>query len=79
MSKREAAREKAQATVDAAAAAAQPSPPMGEGSKGILVRVSPETWNALKSVAIGQGRTLQGVMVEAVRDFLRKHGKPPTA
>ena len=53
--------------------------------KGILIRVEPEGWKALrhlaieKSLAAGRTVTLQEVMLEAVNDYLQKHGKPPVA
>ena len=53
--------------------------------KGILIRVEPEGWKALrhlaieKSLAAGRTVTLQEVMMQAVNDYLQKNGKSPTA
>ena len=53
--------------------------------KGILIRVHPEGWKALRHLAIeksleaGRTVTLQEVMLEAVNDYLQKNGMPPTA
>ena len=53
--------------------------------KGILIRVQPEGWKALRHLAIeksmdaGRTVTLQEVMLEAINDYLQKHGKPPAA
>ena len=53
--------------------------------KGILIRVHPEGWKALrhlaieKSLAAGRTVTLQEVMLQAVNDDLQKNGMPPTA
>ena len=74
MPKRMVAREAAQVTVDAAAATAQPDH-HADGSKSILVRVSPETWRALEAVAADQGRTLESIMAEAADEYLRQIGK----
>src|SRR5215207_5359308 len=51
------ARDRAQATVDAAAVSVQTLPPMTAGDRSIVVRVAPETWEALKITA--QGRALE--------------------
>ncbi len=77
MPKRVMAREAAQVTVDDAAATAQPTGPdrRADGGESILVRVPPDTWRALKAVALDEDRTLQSVMVEAVDDYLRQKGK----
>ena len=57
----------------------------GAPRKGILIRVKPEGWKALRHLAIeksmdaGRTVTLQEVMLEAINDYLQKHGKPPVA
>jgi hypothetical protein len=50
-----------------------------DGRRGILVRAKPEAWKALKLIAIDKEITLQDAMTQAVNDYLRKHGKPPSA
>jgi hypothetical protein len=57
----------------------------GAARKGILIRVQPQGWKALRHLAIeksmdaGRTVTLQEVMLEAINDYLQKHGKPPVA
>jgi hypothetical protein len=77
MPQRKNALEAAQATVNDAAATAQPASQdsHADGSKDILVRVPSETWRALKVVALEERRSPQTVMVEAVNEYLEKHGK----
>ncbi len=74
MPKRTLAREAAQVTVDGAAATAQPDH-HADGSKNILVRVSPETWRALEAIASDQDRTLQSIMAEAVDEYLGRQAR----
>ena len=50
-----------------------------DGRRGILVRARPEAWRALKLIALDEETTLQGVMTEAINDYLTKNGKPPVA
>jgi len=50
-----------------------------DGRRGILVRARPEAWRALKLIALDEETTLQGVMTEAINDYLVKNGKPPVA
>jgi hypothetical protein len=77
MPKRKKALEAAQATVNDAAATAQPAwqDSHADGSEGILVRVPSETWRALKVVALDERRSPESVMMEAVDEYLKKHGK----
>jgi len=70
------ARARAQATVDAAAVSVQTSPDMTGGDRSILVSVSPQTWEALEIIA--QGRALEGLIAQAIEDYLRKNRTPPT-
>jgi hypothetical protein len=71
MPKRQTARERAQATVDAAAASTQPSPTTTERGQNLLVQVSPERWEALKAIAHGRG--LNAVVADLIDDYLRKN------
>ena len=75
MPERKEARDRAQATVDAAASASQPLPHMTGGDRSILVSVSSETWKALETIA--QGRPLEALIAEAIEDYLRKNAMPP--
>jgi len=74
MPKRQAARERAQATVDAAAASAQPSPAATNRDQRIVLRIAPERWAALKAIA--QGRSLDAVVADLIDEHLRKNGNP---
>ena len=76
MPERKEARARAQATVDAAAVSVQTLPDMTGGDRSILVRVSPEAWEALEIIA--QGRALEGLIAEAIEDYVRKNRTPPT-
>jgi len=76
MPERKEARARAQATVDAAAVSVQTLPDMTGGDRSILVSVSPQTWEALKIIA--QGHALEGLIAEAIEDYVRKNRTPPT-
>jgi len=54
MPERKEARDRAQATVDAAAVSVQTLPDMTAGDRSIVVRVSPKTWAALEIIAQAQ-------------------------
>jgi len=75
MPERKEARDRAQATVDAAALSVQPLPHLTGGDRSILVSVSSETWKALETSA--QGRPLEALIAEAIEDYLRKNAMPP--
>jgi hypothetical protein len=75
MPERKDARERAQATVDAAAVSIQVLPDTTGGARSILISVSPETWRALETIA--QGRTLEALIAEAIEGYLRKNAIPP--
>jgi len=70
MPKRQASRERAQATVDAAAANAQPSPATTDADRSLLVRISPERWKAI--TAIAQGRAVEDVIADLIDSHLRE-------
>lgn len=63
-----------------AKAGAQP-----DGRKGVLLRLNPRAWFALKSLAAEQTMereelyTMQSALEEAVNDLFKKFGKPPIA
>jgi hypothetical protein len=44
--------------------------------KGIMTRVNPEGWRALRMLALDLGVPLQSLCVEAFNDLLRKHRRP---
>ena len=77
MPQRRNALEAAQATVNDAAATAQPTSQdsHADGSEGILVRIPSETWRALEIVALDERRSPQTLMMEAVNAYLEKRGK----
>ena len=70
----QAARERAQATVDAAAANMQPSRAMMEGDQGLWVHVSPDRWKALEVIA--QGRPPEEVVADLIDEHVRKNRIP---
>jgi len=74
MPKRGAARDRAQATVDAAAVSAQPTPPRTQDDQSFWVRVSPEQSEALRIAA--RGRSLEAVLAEIIDEHLRKLRSP---
>lgn len=45
--------------------------------RGVLVRVSPETWRALKLAAIQNNTTVQTMMLAAIEVVLNGHGQSP--
>jgi len=77
MPQRRNALEAAQATVNDAAATAQPTSQdsHADGSEGILVRIPSGTWRALEIVALEEQRSPQTLMMEAVNAYLEKRGK----
>ena len=50
-----------------------------DGRRGVLVRLQPEAWKALKLIALEEDETLQAMMERAINDLLKKHGRPPLA
>lgn len=56
-----------------------------DGRKGVLLRLNPPAWFALKSLAAEQTMerdelfTMQSALEEAVNDLFVKYGKPPIA
>ena len=45
--------------------------------KGLMCRVNREGWRALSMLSVELDRSLQQMMVEALNDYLSKHGKVP--
>lgn len=65
-------------------AAAAPTPAKaGTGKnddrKGQTLRLTPEAWRQLKMLALDRGGTSHALLIEAINDLFRKHGKPPVA
>jgi len=56
-----------------------------DGRKGILVRVAPEGWRALRDVAaeltltLGDQVSMQSLIVDAINEVLKRNGRPPVA
>lgn len=56
-----------------------------DGRKGILVRVQPKGWKALRDLAAeltlqsGEAVTMQSLIADAINDVLKRHGRPPAA
>jgi hypothetical protein len=44
--------------------------------KGVLARINRDGWKELKGVSIEKDQSFQDIMVEALNDFLAKHGRP---
>lgn len=44
--------------------------------KGLLVRMNPDGWRALRILAAERDTTLNALAIEALNDLLRKRGKP---
>jgi hypothetical protein len=45
--------------------------------KSIIARVNADGWKALRLLALDQETTLNALVVEALNDLLRKHGRRP--
>jgi len=50
-----------------------------EGTKGQTLRLNMAAWRELKILAIEQGQPAHALLVEAVNDLFKKHGKEPLA
>lgn len=42
----------------------------------LQVRLNESGWKALKILAAEQGKPMQGLVVEALNELMRRHGKP---
>ena len=49
------------------------------GKKKVTAPLSGEAHRQLKTLAVEQGGTVEGLLVEAINDLFQKHGKPPIA
>ena len=56
-----------------------PSEAAGQTRKGQTLRLTRDAWKQLKLLAIEHDRTAHDLLIEAVNDLFRKHGKPPIA
>jgi hypothetical protein len=56
-------------------------PPVERGAsiKGQTLRLNMEAWRQLKILAVEHARPAHALLVEAVNDLFRKHGKTPVA
>jgi hypothetical protein len=56
-------------------------PPVERGAsiKGQTLRLNMEAWRQLKILAVEHARPAHALLVEAVNDLFRKHGKMPVA
>ncbi len=55
------------------------SEPPVAGVRHVLTRLNNEGWRALKLLTIERELPLQSLLVEAINDLLKKHGKKPVA
>ena len=55
------------------------SEPPVAGVRHVLTRLNSEGWRALKLLTIERELPLQSLMIEAINDLLKKHGKKPVA
>lgn len=53
--------------------------PAREGKKAIAGYFDPSASRQLREIALAEGKTLQGVLREALNDFFAKRGKPTIA
>ena len=53
--------------------------PAVEKRKGQTLRLTRDAWKQLKLLAIEHDRTAHDLLIEAVNDLFRKHGRPPIA
>ncbi len=60
-------------------AAVPAAPAKGEGGKPrhLQVRLNDAGWQELKMLSVSERRPVQALMVEALNDLLRKHGRAP--
>lgn len=53
--------------------------PSRQGKKAVTAYFEPETVRRLKRLGIEADKSMQNMVVEAVADYLKKHGKRPAA
>ena len=75
--------EAAKAATPEPAPAPQPNkktpPPAREGKKAIVGYFDPSVSRQLREIALAEGKTLQGILREALNDFFAKRGKSTIA
>ena len=54
-----------------------PSAASGVKLRYMQTRLSESGWKSLKLLSIELGKPLQGLVIEALNDMLRKHGRAP--
>lgn len=55
------------------------TPPAREGKKAIVGYFDPSVSRQLREIALAEGKTLQGILQEALNDFFAKRGKSTIA
>lgn len=53
--------------------------PATDERKGQTLRLTPEAWRQLKTLALDRGTTSHALLIEWVNDGFQKAGKPPLA
>jgi hypothetical protein len=53
--------------------------PAKEKPRGQTLRLAPEAWRQLKMLAVERTTPSHKLLIEAINDLFRKHGKPPIA
>lgn len=54
-------------------------PPAREGKKAVVGYFDPSVSRQLREIALAEGKTLQGILREALNDFFAKRGKSTIA
>ena len=55
------------------------TPPAREGKKAVVGYFDPSVSRQLREIALAEGKTLQGILREALNDFFAKRGKSTIA
>lgn len=50
-------------------------PPSRQGTRGVLVHVSPELWRAMRQLALDEDTSVQALGLEALEGLLRRRGR----
>jgi hypothetical protein len=48
-----------------------------DGRRGVIVRINHAAWKQLRQLALDEERPANDLMIEALNDLFRKHGRPP--
>jgi hypothetical protein len=60
-------------------ARAKPDPTESTKARGQTLRLNPDAWRQLKTLALERAVPSHVLLIEALNDLFRKHGKPPIA